>query len=113
MMSLVVRAAPLTAGSPQHPLSPMPAAHTYPAYTLHTASCSMCAQCHVLQACAAAVAARCPQARVSLCRLRTDMGGPGAERSAEQGAFSVLWSLEHAGPGSHGGFFRDGVAMEW
>jgi hypothetical protein len=42
------------------------------------------------------------------------MGGAGAERSAEQGALSVLWCVEHGRqPDVHGGFFRDGERMEW
>jgi NAD(P)-dependent dehydrogenase (short-subunit alcohol dehydrogenase family) len=43
---------------------------------------------------------------------RTDMGGNGAPRSAEQGAASIIWA---ALPGckSNGGFFRDGKKLAW
>ncbi|MGH7439579.1 MAG: SDR family NAD(P)-dependent oxidoreductase [Polyangiaceae bacterium] len=42
---------------------------------------------------------------------RTDMGGAGAPRSAEQGADSILWGclLDERGPS--GGFFEDGRRM--
>ena len=45
--------------------------------------------------------------------VRTEMGGPGADRSIEQGADSILWAatLEPGGPS--GGFYRDGEPVEW
>jgi NAD(P)-dependent dehydrogenase (short-subunit alcohol dehydrogenase family) len=39
---------------------------------------------------------------------RTDMGGPGAPRSVEQGAASVLWGLRLPAGGPTGGVFEDG-----
>lgn len=44
--------------------------------------------------------------------VRTDMGGPGATRSLEEGAASILWAalLEEE---RTGGFFRDGKAIPW
>jgi NAD(P)-dependent dehydrogenase (short-subunit alcohol dehydrogenase family) len=39
---------------------------------------------------------------------RTDMGGPGAPRSVEQGAASVLWGCRLGPDGPSGGFFEDG-----
>jgi NAD(P)-dependent dehydrogenase (short-subunit alcohol dehydrogenase family) len=39
---------------------------------------------------------------------RTDMGGPGAPRSVEQGAASVLWGVRLPGGGPSGGAFEDG-----
>jgi carbonyl reductase 1 len=44
---------------------------------------------------------------------RTDMGGPGASRSIEEGASSIVWATAlHAG-GPTGGFFRDGKPIGW
>jgi len=45
--------------------------------------------------------------------VRTDMGGPGASRSVEQGAESAVWlaMLPHGGPS--GGFFRDKKPIPW
>ena len=43
---------------------------------------------------------------------RTDMGGPGAPRSVEQGAASVLWGVRLAPGGPTGGVFADGRAIE-
>lgn len=44
--------------------------------------------------------------------VRTDMGGPGASRSVEDGAASIVWAavLED---GPTGGFFRDGEPISW
>lgn len=43
---------------------------------------------------------------------RTDMGGPGAPRSVEQGAASVLWGVRLPAGGPSGGVFEDGKAIE-
>jgi NAD(P)-dependent dehydrogenase (short-subunit alcohol dehydrogenase family) len=42
--------------------------------------------------------------------VRTDMGGPGAARSVEQGAASIVWAATRE-DGPTGGFFRDGKAI--
>jgi NAD(P)-dependent dehydrogenase (short-subunit alcohol dehydrogenase family) len=43
--------------------------------------------------------------------VRTDMGGPGAPRSVQQGAASILWGLRLPPDGPTGGAFEDGRAM--
>jgi NAD(P)-dependent dehydrogenase (short-subunit alcohol dehydrogenase family) len=43
---------------------------------------------------------------------RTDMGGPGAPRSVEQGARSVLWGVLLPDSGPSGGAFEDGKRIE-
>lgn len=43
--------------------------------------------------------------------VRTDMGGPDAPRSVEQGAASVLWGVRLPPDGPTGGEFEDGKAM--
>lgn len=45
--------------------------------------------------------------------VRTDLGGPDAPRSLQQGADSILWLLLHAGPDVTGGFWRDGQRIPW
>jgi carbonyl reductase 1 len=45
--------------------------------------------------------------------VRTDMGGPGATRSIEEGARSIFWATSLAAGGPTGGFFRDGQAVGW
>lgn len=52
---------------------------------------------------------------VSICPgwCRTDMGSNAADRSAEQGAQSVVWPLSQSYESVNGGFFRDGGAMAW
>ena len=45
--------------------------------------------------------------------VRTDLGGPDAPRSLQQGADSILWLLLHAGPDLTGGFWRDGQRIPW
>ena len=45
--------------------------------------------------------------------VRTDMGGPGAPRSVEQGAASVLWACRLPADGPTGGVFRDGHPIAW
>jgi NAD(P)-dependent dehydrogenase (short-subunit alcohol dehydrogenase family) len=44
---------------------------------------------------------------------RTDMGTDKAERSAAEGADSVLWPWLNWQPQLNGGFTRDGVTLEW
>lgn len=43
---------------------------------------------------------------------RTDMGGPSAPRSVQQGAASVLWGVRLPLGGPNGGVFQDGKAIE-
>jgi NAD(P)-dependent dehydrogenase (short-subunit alcohol dehydrogenase family) len=57
-----------------------------------------------------------PDARVnSVCPgwVRTAMGGPGAPRSVEEGAASVLWACRLPANGPSGGVFRDGQPISW
>ena len=44
--------------------------------------------------------------------VRTDMGGPSAPRSVEQGAASVLWGVRLPPGSPTGGVFEDGSAIE-
>ena len=44
---------------------------------------------------------------------RSDMGGPNAPRSAEQGAASIVWGVTLADGGPNGGFFQDGEPLPW
>jgi NAD(P)-dependent dehydrogenase (short-subunit alcohol dehydrogenase family) len=44
--------------------------------------------------------------------VRTEMGGPSAPRSIEQGAASVLWACRLEPGGPSGGFFEDGRPAE-
>ena len=44
--------------------------------------------------------------------VRTDMGGPNAARSLEQGAASIVWAAASE-DGPTGGFFRDGKPIPW
>ncbi|HEY0720482.1 MAG TPA: short-chain dehydrogenase, partial [Gammaproteobacteria bacterium] len=44
---------------------------------------------------------------------RTDLGGPEAERSAEEGAASIVWAAVLPKSGPNGGFFRDGEPLSW
>ncbi|BBN89225.1 SDR family NAD(P)-dependent oxidoreductase [Azospira sp. I09] len=44
---------------------------------------------------------------------RTEMGGSGAQRSAEEGARSILWAATLPDDGPSGGFFRDGQPLDW
>ncbi len=43
--------------------------------------------------------------------VRTEMGGPGAPRSVQQGAASVLWGVRLPPGGPSGGVFEDGEAI--
>ncbi|MHB1845209.1 MAG: SDR family NAD(P)-dependent oxidoreductase [Deltaproteobacteria bacterium] len=43
---------------------------------------------------------------------RTEMGGPTAPRSVEQGAASILWGCRLGPGGPSGGFFEDGEPVE-
>jgi len=45
--------------------------------------------------------------------VRTDMGGPGASRSLEQGAKGIVWAATLPDGGPQGGFFRDGKPVAW
>ena len=45
--------------------------------------------------------------------VRTDMGGPGASRSLEQGASGIVWAATLPDGGPSGGFFRDGRPIPW
>ena len=69
-----------------------------------------------LNALARLFAKELPEARVNSVDpgwVRTDMGGPGAPRSVEQGAASVLWAARLPPDGPTGGWFRDGKALPW
>jgi NAD(P)-dependent dehydrogenase (short-subunit alcohol dehydrogenase family) len=45
--------------------------------------------------------------------VRTDMGGPQASRSVEQGADTAVWLATLPDGGPSGGFFRDRKAIAW
>ena len=45
--------------------------------------------------------------------VRTDMGGPSASRSLEQGASGIVWAATLPEDGPSGGFFRDGKPLDW
>ena len=45
--------------------------------------------------------------------VRTDMGGPSAPRSPQQGADTIVWLATLPKGGPSGGFFRDRRAIEW
>lgn len=45
--------------------------------------------------------------------VRTDMGGPNAERSIEEGIEGILWAAKLPPDGPSGGFFRDGKPVDW
>jgi len=45
--------------------------------------------------------------------VRTDMGGPNAPRSVEEGADTAVWLATLPDGGSTGGFYRDRAKIEW
>ncbi len=45
--------------------------------------------------------------------VATEMGGPDAPRSVEEGAASVVWAATLPDDGPTGGFFRDGRPLAW
>lgn len=45
--------------------------------------------------------------------VRTDMGGPHADRDVEQGAAGIVWATTLPPEGPTGGFFRDAAPAEW
>ncbi len=51
----------------------------------------------------------------SLCPgwVRTDMGGPNADRSVEQGVETIVWLATLPDDGPSGGFFRDKQPIPW
>lgn len=45
--------------------------------------------------------------------IKTDMGGPGAHRSVEQGADTIVWLATLPNSGPTGAFFQDRKQIEW
>jgi NAD(P)-dependent dehydrogenase (short-subunit alcohol dehydrogenase family) len=45
--------------------------------------------------------------------VRTDMGGPQAEKTVEKGASGIVWAATLPDDGPTGGFFRDGLPIPW
>ena len=45
--------------------------------------------------------------------VKTDLGGPGASRSVEQGARGIVWAATLSAGGPRGGFYRDGKPLDW
>lgn len=45
--------------------------------------------------------------------VRTDLGGPSATRSVEQGAAGIVWAATLPPGGPTNGFFRDGKPIAW
>ncbi len=45
--------------------------------------------------------------------VRTEMGGPGAERTVEEGAAGIVWAATLPDDGPSGGVFRDGQPIPW
>jgi NAD(P)-dependent dehydrogenase (short-subunit alcohol dehydrogenase family) len=45
--------------------------------------------------------------------VRTDMGGPSAPRSLEQGVDTIVWLATFPDDGPSGGFFKDRHRIEW
>lgn len=45
--------------------------------------------------------------------VKTDMGGPSATRSLDQGIEGIVWAATLPADGPSGGFFRDGKPIAW
>lgn len=45
--------------------------------------------------------------------VSSDMGGPSASRTPKQAAESILWLTTIGPEGPNGGFFRDGIRIDW
>lgn len=45
--------------------------------------------------------------------VSSDMGGPSASRTPKQAAESILWLTTIGPEGPSGGFFRDGIRIDW
>ena len=45
--------------------------------------------------------------------VRTDMGGPNADRPVEKGAETIVWLATLTDDGPSGGFFRDKQPIPW
>lgn len=45
--------------------------------------------------------------------VRTELGGPHAERTVEEGASGIVWAATLPDDGPSGGFFRDGQPIPW
>jgi NAD(P)-dependent dehydrogenase (short-subunit alcohol dehydrogenase family) len=45
--------------------------------------------------------------------VASDMGGPEATRTLEQGAASILWAITMDDDGPSGGFYQDGKPLPW
>jgi len=45
--------------------------------------------------------------------VKTDMGGPAAHRTLQQGVSGIVWAATLPDGGPSGGFFRDGKAIPW
>ncbi len=45
--------------------------------------------------------------------VRSDMGGPDADRTLEQGADGIVWLATLPEGGPNGGFFRDRQPIPW
>jgi NAD(P)-dependent dehydrogenase (short-subunit alcohol dehydrogenase family) len=45
--------------------------------------------------------------------VRTDMGGPSAPRSPQEGADTIVWLATLRDDGPNGGFFRDRRQIPW
>jgi NAD(P)-dependent dehydrogenase (short-subunit alcohol dehydrogenase family) len=45
--------------------------------------------------------------------VRTEMGGPNAERTVEEGAAGIVWAATLPDDGPSGGVFRDGQPIPW
>lgn len=45
--------------------------------------------------------------------VKTDMGGPNATRSLDEGVSGIIWAATLSPEGPTGKFFRDGKSLEW